>query len=100
MRRLLGWLALSVVVAVVPAMAQSVNGNLFFTVTDEQGNAIEGAKVVAQGADFARTLTTDSGGRARFIDVYPGKYDVTVSMDGYNTMILRGRPRRSSRKWS
>ena len=91
MRRLLGFLALSVVMAIAPvALAQSVDGKLFLTITDEQGNPVEGAQVVAQGADFARTLTTDSRGRARFIDVYPGKYDVTVTMDGYNTMILRG----------
>jgi hypothetical protein len=91
MRRLIGFVALAVVMGFVPAaMAQSVQGNLFLTIADEQGSPIEGAQVVAQGADFARTLTSDDAGRARFINLYPGQYDVTVSMDGFNTMILRG----------
>lgn len=91
MRRLKGLIALAVVLAIAsPAMAQFSNGNLFITVKDEQGAAIQGAKTVLAGADFSRTVMTDAQGMSRFISIVPGAYDLTVTMDGYNTMILRG----------
>ena len=54
--------------------------SITFNVTDENSNAVEGAKVSIDGSS---ELTTNSNGKAT-IDTSNGSYDYTVSKDGYN----------------
>jgi hypothetical protein len=91
MRRVLGFLALAVVLAVAsPALAQQRNGALFLTVTDDEGNVLSGVEVALAGADFTRSATSDDQGRVRFIELQPGKYELTLKNQGFNTSILQG----------
>jgi hypothetical protein len=84
-------LTLAAMVAITsPLVAQVRNGNLFLTVTDERDATLEGVQVVLAGSDFSRTVNTDAEGKARFVEVVPGRYDLTLSNRGFNTMILQG----------
>jgi len=91
MRRLLGFVALCVVLAMVsPIVAQQRNGSLFLTVQDDQGNALTGVQVTLTGADFSRSATSDAEGNVRFIEIVPGRYEVSLKNEGFNTSILQG----------
>src|SRR5512134_982491 len=90
-RRLLGFLALSVVLAIAaPIVAQQRNGSLFLKVADEEGNALSGVEVTLTGEDFSRNATSDAEGNVRFIEIVPGRYELTLKNAGFNTSILQG----------
>ena len=59
------------------------------TILDEQGGAVPGANVEVKNVDtnFTRTLTTDSDGRFVFLQLRPGHYLLTVSKQGFATLI-------------
>ena len=89
MKRFLGILVLVALVA-TPLMAQSKNGNLYLTITDESGAVQAGVDVVLTGQDFARTVTSDEDGNARFVNLTVGVYELVLKNTGFNTMILQG----------
>ncbi len=60
---------------------EETTGALEGTVTDEAGNALEGATVELNGEE----ATTDANGFYRFDEVATGDYDVTASRDGYTS---------------
>jgi len=89
MKRFLGILVLIALVA-TPLMAQTTNGNLYLTITDESGAVQAGVGVVLTGQDFARTVTSNDEGEARFINLTVGVYELVLKNAGFNTMILQG----------
>lgn len=71
------------------AQTQISAGVIQGTVLDEQGGAVPGANTEVKNVDtnFTRTLTTDSDGRFVFLQLQPGRYLLTVSKQGFATLI-------------
>ncbi len=94
MKRLIRLVALgfSLVLALatgVFAQTQINAGVIQGTVLDEQGGVVPGANVEVKNPDtnFSRTLTTNADGRFVFLQLQPGRYVLTVSKQGFATVI-------------
>src|SRR5262249_32073371 len=88
-------LALLLVLLVSAAVATAqvvVVGEMGGQVKDETGAALPGASVTAISTErgFTRSTTTDSAGRFRFSDIQAGTYDVSVTLSGFTTIVLKG----------
>jgi hypothetical protein len=68
----------------VRAQSAAANGAISGTVTDPQGRAVPGANVTIRNADlyFARTVTTDAGGRFAAPALLPGSYIIEAKASG------------------
>src|SRR5262245_2709653 len=85
MKRIVG-LALAFALALVPsAFAQLAGGNIYGTVTDEQGAVLPGATVTLSGP-FTRTTTAGADGGFRFLNVEAGRYTLTAALSGFATV--------------
>ncbi len=72
--------------AVAPASAQEETGNLYGIVTDTEGELLPGAAVELEGMGAPRDQVADSNGHFRFLGLDPGRYSVTVRLDGFSTV--------------
>jgi hypothetical protein len=70
--------------------AQIQGGSISGTIRDEQGGVLPGVLVTAQGLDATLTINTDSAGEYRFLNLAPGPYKVTVSLNGFTTVVRDG----------
>ncbi len=68
----------------VPAVAQLQTGDLFGTVTDEQDQALPGVTVTLSGVGAPQVQVTDEGGNFRFLNLYPGTYEVKAELQGFS----------------
>ena len=70
-----------------PVAAQVLYGTLVGHVTDPNGAAVPGAKVLItnQGTNISRDVASDSAGDYNFTDVVPGTYTVQVTREGFKT---------------
>jgi hypothetical protein len=69
-----------------PALAQSIAG----TVRDSSGGILPGVSVEAASPaliEKARTVVTDGAGQYQIIDLRPGTYTVTFTLQGFNTIV-------------
>jgi outer membrane receptor protein involved in Fe transport len=68
-----------------PAWAQTINGNIVGTVTDEQGAAVSGVTVTATNVETgaARTATTNEDGLYRIAGLPVGTYAVKIEKTGF-----------------
>jgi hypothetical protein len=82
MRRL-AILALLLLVAALPAAAQSLTGTIAGDVKDQQGGLLPGVTLTLIGKTGSRTSTTDAEGGFRFVGVDPGTYSVTAELPGF-----------------
>ncbi len=75
---------------VVNAQTQITTGTIQGTVTDANGAVVPGANVEIKNLDtnLSRTLTTDDGGRFVALALPPGNYSVTVSKQGFGTLVV------------
>src|SRR5438132_4319895 len=82
-------LVILVMAPVVSSQTQSTTGTIQGTVTDANGAIVPGANVEIKNLDtnFSRTLTTDDGGRFVALALPPGKYSITVSKQGFATVV-------------
>lgn len=65
------------------------NARLTVTVTDQTGRAVPGAQVqLKQQNNALSTATTNEEGRADFTGLAAGSYDVAVSKDGFEPLLL------------
>src|SRR5258706_16346334 len=71
------------------AQTQITTGVIQGTVLDEQGGVVPGATVEVKNPDtnFSRTLTPDGDGRFVFLQLSSGRYTLTVSKQGFATII-------------
>jgi len=69
--------------------AQATTGVIRGTVSDQSGAVVPGANAEAKNLDtnFTRTQSTDAGGRFVFLQMPPGRYTVTVSKQGFTTLV-------------
>ena len=88
MRRLVLTVALLLGIA-LPAAAQVQGGTVAGTIKDEQGALLPGVEVTLAGAAETQTFTTAVDGRFRFLNVPPGTYRVTASLQGF-ARVVRG----------
>ncbi len=74
----------------VRSQTQMTTGTIQGTVTDANGAIVPGASIEIKNIEtnFARSLTTDDGGRFVALALPPGKYSVTVSKQGFATGVL------------
>ena len=71
----------------LPASAQLQGGSISGTVTDEQGAVLPGATVTLKGVDATQEATTEASGQFRFLNLAPGPYAVTASLQGFSTLV-------------
>jgi hypothetical protein len=71
------------------AQTQITTGVIQGTVVDEQGGTVPGANVEVRNPDtnFSKSLTTTGDGRFVFLQLQPGRYVLTVSKQGFATVI-------------
>ncbi len=79
-------LALALVLA-GPAAAQVNNGNISGTARDQQGGVLPGVSATLQSSDATRVSVTDASGQFRFLEIAPGSYKLTLSLDGFQTLV-------------
>lgn len=72
----------------VVAAAQETAGSISGTVSDASGARLPGAVIKVEGAAFTRTATTDSDGFYRMLQVPPGIYKVSVSVDRFSPATI------------
>ena len=70
------------------AWAQENSGNIYGQAVDEQGAGVAGATATLTGSTAPRTTITDKSGRFHFLDIAPGPYAVTVSLQGFATVTV------------
>lgn len=72
-----------------PAQTQMTTGVIQGTILDEQGGVVPGANVEVRNPDtnFSRALTSDTDGRFVFLQLSPGRYTLTVSKQGFATLV-------------
>src|SRR5262249_25191808 len=79
------------ILAAASLFGQTSDGNIVGTVLDASGGAIPNAAVALTNVDTGvKTLTsTGETGGYRFGNVLVGRYNVTVSANGFTTMTLK-----------
>jgi hypothetical protein len=84
MKRTIGWTLAALLFALAPAAwAQVATGNIYGTVTDEQGALLSGAAATLSGDFGTRTATTGANGEFRFLSLDTGEYKLTVALTGF-----------------
>jgi hypothetical protein len=74
-----------------PSAAQTVlTGNIFGSVSDEQGARLPGVTVGLTGVGAPRTQTTDSRGEYRFVNLDPGSYTMVYELQGFTKVTKTG----------
>jgi hypothetical protein len=71
------------------AMAQVNTVDLTVAVFDPSDAAIKGAKVTVKNVATSATRTgeSDDGGRAQFVSLPPGRYQITVEASGFSRLV-------------
>src|SRR5512135_131668 len=73
-------------------MAQTTTAAFQGTVTDSTGGVLAGAQVTASNVEtgMKRTATTNAEGRYLLSQLPPGSYQITATMDGFETLVRNG----------
>lgn len=83
-------LALLLIASAISIDAQPSTGSLKGTVTDQLGALVVGATIVVKdGKNFQKTVLSDDNGRFELRSLAPGRYDVTITSAGFNTLEER-----------
>jgi carboxypeptidase family protein len=72
--------------------AQSTNGTILGTITDEQKAVVPGATVTIRnvGTNAVRTAVSEKNGVYRFLNVPVGQYELTIQITGFATHVRSG----------
>ena len=83
---------LALLLAGIPAAAQSIQGAILGSVKDANGAAVPGAQVTLTNADegTVRTMTTNSAGDYQFLDAKASHYMVQVVAPGFEKWATSG----------
>src|SRR5436190_2188933 len=77
----------SLLLVSLPALAQTPAGTITGRVADATGLPLPGVTLTVQGADISRTFVTDGEGRYRFLELAPGDYKLTSTLQGFATHV-------------
>src|SRR6266516_7775109 len=80
-------MVLTLLLLAASVFGQIPSGSVTGAVKDEQGGVLPGVTVTLQGADAARTFTSDESGEFRFYNLPPGPYKLTLSLQGFATTV-------------
>ena len=72
------------------AAAQGNTGNIYGTVTDEQGSPVPCGTATLTGPYAPQTTTVDAAGQFRFLKVPPNTFTIIVTMPGFTTVTREG----------
>ena len=91
-RRMISVVLLLALLACVPIIAQTFRGGIAGTVADATGATVVGAavKLVSPETGLTRDGVTSSAGDFVFQDLPLGKYDITVTVSGFETVHVSG----------
>ncbi len=80
------WLAALLMLALWPlaAGAQLQSGNLYGTVTDEQGVVLPGVTATLSGIGAPQDQVTNAQGQFRFLGLSPGSYTAEFDLEGFS----------------
>lgn len=86
------YLALLILGGSVLTLAQSSTGSISIVAVDERQAVVPGATVTAKNVatGFSRTATSDSEGRAKFVNMPVGSYEVTVEAANFAKYVQTG----------
>lgn len=82
--------AMLVSLIAVGAYAQAQSGNIFGTVTANDGSALPGVTVTLTGVGAPQTTVTDAQGRFRFPNLSPGTYSLRAELAGFGSATRSG----------
>ncbi len=68
------------------AVAQEQQGNLYGTAHDTQGAALPGVTIELTGIGAPSVQVTNAQGQFRFLNLDPGVYHLTASLEGFSTV--------------
>ena len=68
------------------AFAQQQSGNIYGRCIDEQQAVLPGVSVTLEGGGAPQTAFTDPKGEFHFLNLAPGVYTVTASLQGFSTV--------------
>jgi hypothetical protein len=77
----------ALLVAALPAIAQSPAGTISGRVVDATSLSVPGVTVTLQGVDLTQVFITEADGRFRFLELAPGPYKVTSILQGFATNV-------------
>jgi hypothetical protein len=66
--------------------AQATSGNIYGSVSDEQGGKLPGVAVTLTGCGAPRSTTTEAQGDFRFLNLAPCTYSVKTELSGFATV--------------
>src|SRR4051812_15054521 len=81
------FVAVLIAALAIPAFAQIQGGSISGTIKDEQGGVLPGVTVTARGVDATQTFVTEATGAYRFLNLAPGPYKVTATLQGFTTIV-------------
>src|SRR5690348_12589717 len=83
-RRSTLWVAIVLILAVIPLAAQLPTGTILGTVKDSSGASIPNATVTVKNTDtnLTKTATTEQDGSYRFPELPVGHYEMTATAAG------------------
>lgn len=76
-------LFLVIVFGIGVAQSQPVTGDLYGTVSDNQGQVLPGVTVSLSNHEIQ---VTNAEGRFRFLNLAPGDYELTAELEGFTTV--------------
>lgn len=87
-----GLLAMAVSLCVTPAFADNLYGSIRGVVTDQTGAVLAGVqvKVTNVNTGISKGLTTGSDGGFVFVELQPGKYDLSATKANFKLFETRG----------
>ncbi|HYL05067.1 MAG TPA: carboxypeptidase regulatory-like domain-containing protein, partial [Thermoanaerobaculia bacterium] len=77
-------IAVLLLAAAAPALAQLQSGDIFVKVQDEKSQPLPGATVTVTGIGAPRVETTDAEGQVHVIGLHPGQYAVKGELEGFS----------------
>jgi hypothetical protein len=82
-------LVLGLALAVVMTYGQVTNARIVGTIADTDGNVLPGVSVEATSPRLVGKATTvsDANGVFRLLNLMPGVYKITYTLDGFQTMV-------------
>jgi hypothetical protein len=87
------FMAAVVAASFVPSAVAQTRASFTGTVTDSTGAVVPGATVTLESPDAVggtQSATTNERGEYRFSDLPPGTYDITASLNGFQTVKRSG----------